>query len=84
MVDLDIGRPIWEQFYCVFPLVVVGTRDDDGGDDFAPKHLAMPMSWENYFGFICSPSHRTYQNIRQREEFTVTYVRPEQSVLAPL
>ncbi len=83
-IDLDADKPIWERFFTVHPLIVVGTREPDGSDDLAPKHLAMPLSWHNHFGFVCTPQHRTYQNIRREREFTVTYVRPSQSVLASL
>ncbi|NNM01394.1 MAG: flavin reductase, partial [Gammaproteobacteria bacterium] len=44
-IDLDVGASIWERFFTVFPLVVVGTLEEDGAADLAPKHLAMPMSW---------------------------------------
>jgi len=84
LIELDIEQSIWEQFFTVFPLVVVGTREADGRNDLAPKHLAMPMSWQNHFGFVCTPRHNTYQNIQRDGEFAVTYVRPSQSVLASL
>ena len=84
MVELDTGQSIWERFYSVFPLVIIGTREPDGADDLAPKHLAMPMSWKNHFGFVCSPGHRTYQNVAREKKFAVTYVRPNQTVLASL
>lgn len=83
-IDLDTDTPIWDRFFSVFPLVVVGTREPDGSDDLAPKHLAMPMSWQNYFGFVCTPRHRTYQNIAREKQFAVTYARPSQAVLASL
>ncbi len=84
LVRLDTDEPIWERFYTVFPLVVVGTREADGSDDLAPKHLAIPMSWKNHFGFVCTPSHHTYQNIQRGGQFAVSYMRPDQTVLASL
>lgn len=84
LVELDTNRSIWDRFFTVFPLVVIGTREEDGSIDLAPKHLAMPMSWEAHFGFVCTPRHRTYQNARRTHEFTVTYARPSQIVLASL
>jgi len=84
LVELDLDIPVWDRCFTVFPLVVVGTVEADGSLDLAPKHLAMPMSWENDFGFVCSPRHGTYQNIKRTGEFTVTYVRPTQTVLASL
>jgi flavin reductase (DIM6/NTAB) family NADH-FMN oxidoreductase RutF len=84
LIELDTGSSIWESFFTVFPLVVIGTREADGSDDLAPKHLAMPMSWQNHFGFVCTPRHNTYQNIRRDRQFSVTYMRPSQTVLASL
>ena len=84
LVELDPAESIWERFFSVFPLVVVGTREADGSDDLAPKHLAMPMSWSNHFGFVCTPRHSTYANIARQREFSVTYVRPSQTLLASL
>jgi flavin reductase (DIM6/NTAB) family NADH-FMN oxidoreductase RutF len=84
LIELDTSSSIWESFYTVFPLVVIGTREADGSDDLAPKHLAMPMSWNNHFGFVCTPRHNTYQNIQRDRQFTVTYMRPSQTVLASL
>ncbi len=83
-IDLDPGASIWERFFSVHPLVIIGSREADGSDDLAPKHLAMPMSWHNCFGFVCTPEHRTYQNIARTKEFTVTYARPSQTVLSSL
>lgn len=84
LVELDTSHSIWDRFFTVFPLVVIGTEEHDGTNDLAPKHLAMPMSWTTHFGFVCTPRHRTYQNIQRSGEFTVTYVRPSQLVLASL
>lgn len=84
LIELDPSSSIWEKFFTVFPLVVIGTREADGGDDLAPKHLAMPLSWGDHFGFVCTPRHNTYQNIQRTREFTVTYMRPSQAVLASL
>jgi flavin reductase (DIM6/NTAB) family NADH-FMN oxidoreductase RutF len=84
LIELDPSQSIWERFFTVFPLVIIGTRDEDGSIDLAPKHLAIPLSWDSHFGFVCAPSHRTYQNIRRTGEFTVSYARPSQVVLASL
>lgn len=84
LVELDPDDSIWERLFTVFPLVVVGTREADGSDDLAPKHLAIPMSWRNHFGFVCTPRHSTYGNIARQGQFGVTYVRPSQTVLASL
>jgi len=84
LVDLSLENSIWDRFYTVHPLVLVGTREEGGGTDLAPKHLAMPMSWQNHFGFVCTPAHGTYQNIKRTGQFAVTFVRPSQTVLASL
>ncbi len=84
LVTIDTDQPIWERFFTVFPLVVIGSREADGSYDLAPKHLAMPMSWENHFGFVCTPRHGTYQNIKREGVFTVSYPKPSQVVLASL
>ncbi len=84
VVTLETEIPIWERFFTVAPLVLVGTREPSGSYDLAPKHLAFPLSWDNYFGFVCTPRHRTYQNIRREGEFTVSYARPAQLVLTAL
>ena len=84
LVELDTRQPIWERFFWLAPLVLVGTREADGGHDLAPKHMAMPMSWKNYFGFVCTPRHRTYQNIQRDGMFTVSFPHPSQLVLTSL
>jgi len=84
LVELDAATPVWERFFWVAPLVLVGTMEADGRHDLAPKHMALPMGWENYYGFVCCPTHHTYTNIRRTGEFTVSYPRPGQLVLTSL
>src|SRR5262249_5397742 len=76
--------PIWDRFFGVFPLVIVGSRDEDGRDNLAPKHLAMPLGWDNHFCFVCSPRHSTYHNVRRTGAFTVSYPRLSEVLLAAL
>ena len=76
--SLDVSRPIWDQFFTIAPLVLVGTREPGGGDDLAPKHMVTPVGWQNFFGFVCTPRHGTYQNISREGVFAVTYPRPTQ------
>lgn len=83
LIPLATDRPIWDRFFGVFPLVIVGTREDDRYN-LAPKHLAIPMGWENYFAFVCSPRHSTYVNIRRHGVFTVSYPRPSEVLTASL
>jgi flavin reductase (DIM6/NTAB) family NADH-FMN oxidoreductase RutF len=84
LVSLDVNKTLWERFFYVSPLVIVGSREEDGSYDLAPKNMTMPLGWDNYFGFICTPKHRTYVNIKQSQSFTVTFPRPEQVVLTSL
>jgi flavin reductase (DIM6/NTAB) family NADH-FMN oxidoreductase RutF len=83
LIPLATDQPIWDRFFGVFPLVIVGSKEGDGFN-LAPKHLAMPMGWENYFCFVCSPRHTTYHNIRTHRAFTVSYPRPTEVLLASL
>ena len=68
----------------VHPLIIVGTVDQNGEIDFAPKHMAFPLGWKNHYGFVCTPNHKTYQNIKETGEFTVTFPSPEQVVLTSM
>ncbi len=79
-VELDVRVPVWERVFTVAPLVLVGTREPDGRFDLAPKHLAMPLGWQNHFGFVCTPRHSTYANALREHAFTVSYPRPAQLV----
>lgn len=72
LVDLSTEKPIWERFFLVAPLVLVATKEGEGFD-VAPKHLATPLGWENYFAFVCSPRHATYRNLEAHPEFTVSF-----------
>ncbi len=83
MVELDPAVPVWERVFTVAPLVVIGTKEGEGWD-LAPKHMAMPLGWEGYFGFACTPSHGTYQNVRRHGHFTVSFPGPEQVIVASL
>jgi flavin reductase (DIM6/NTAB) family NADH-FMN oxidoreductase RutF len=82
-VELSVGRDLWSRVFTIAPLVVVGTLEN-GGYDLAPKHMAMPLSWEGLYGFVCAPTHATYRNLVRHPEFTVSFPRPEQVVLASL
>jgi flavin reductase (DIM6/NTAB) family NADH-FMN oxidoreductase RutF len=84
LTTLPSDHTVWERVFTLNPLVIVGTRDVSRVADLAPKHLAIPMSWENHFGFVCAPRHRTFQNIVRTRVFTVSYPKPTQLVLASL
>lgn len=82
--ELDVTQAIWDRFFWVAPLVVIGTREPDGSFDLAPKHMATPLGWQNWFGFVCTPRHATYRNAVREGSFTVSFPRPEQLVHASL
>ena len=84
LVDIDTSEPVWERFFTVAPLVLIGSMDADGSLDMAPKHMVTPMGWQNYFGFVCAPSHATCANIQRTGEFTVSYPKPSQVLYASL
>lgn len=77
-VSIPIDTPVWDRFFTVAPLVIVGTREGGGGYDLAPKHMAMPLGWQNYYCFACSPRHATQHNVAATGEFTVSFPRPDQ------
>ncbi len=82
-IPLDITEPIWSHFFTVAPLVIVGTKEGVGYD-MAPKHMAMPMGFNNYFGFVCTPAHKTYHNVLNYNEFSVSYLLPKQIIQAAI
>jgi flavin reductase (DIM6/NTAB) family NADH-FMN oxidoreductase RutF len=79
LVELPLGRELWERVVLVAPLVLVGTKEADGWD-FAPKHMAMPLGWEGFYCFACTPAHATYRNVKAHPQFTVSFPRPDQVV----
>jgi flavin reductase (DIM6/NTAB) family NADH-FMN oxidoreductase RutF len=84
VVEVDTSVPVWDQFFTVAPLVLIGTIDEDGSLDLAPKHMVTPMGWQNYFGFVCTPRHHTCGNIERTGVFTVSYPKPSQVLIASL
>ncbi len=82
LVSLGTHHPIWDRFFWVAPLVVIGTREVSGEFDLAPKHMVCPLGWQNYFSFVCTPKHATYRNAQREKAFTVSYPRPDQVVIA--
>lgn len=83
-VDLDLDESLWERVFTIAPVVVVGTREADGSFDLAPKHLALPMGWGPWFGFVCAPHHATYRNVVRERAFSVSWPRPDQLLIASL
>lgn len=81
--SLDVSKPIWEHFFTIAPLVVIGSKEGDGYD-MAPKHMATPLGHSNFFGFVCTPRHSTYHNIKREGVFTVSFPKPNQVTLTSL
>jgi flavin reductase (DIM6/NTAB) family NADH-FMN oxidoreductase RutF len=46
--------------------------------------MVTPMGWQNYFGFVCTPTHSTCSNIQRTGEFSVSYPRPSQILFSSL
>jgi len=84
LISLDINEWLWDQFFMVAPLVLIGTREENGDIDLAPKHMVTPMGWKNYIGFVCTERHNTYKNIQRCGDFTVSYPRPSQLLFTSL
>jgi hypothetical protein len=42
LTELSTDRPIWDRVFSVAPLVIVGSKEERGQFDLAPKHLADP------------------------------------------
>ena len=47
-------------------------------------HMVTPIGFSNYLGFVCTPRHRTYHNIKKEKKFTVSFVKPSQILLTSL
>ncbi len=80
---LELKNGIWDRVFTIAPLVVIGTKEMEGYD-LAPKHMATPMGFGNYFGFVCTPRHGTYHNIKKTGNFSVSFPRPGQLVTTAL
>lgn len=83
LLELDPVLSVWNRVYTASSLVVIGTREGDAYD-LAPKHMAGPLGWEGWYGFVCTEAHATYHNARKTGAFTVSYPRPDQVVIASL
>ncbi len=80
---LDMQYPIWDRFLTIAPLVVIGTREEEG-IDLAPKHMVTALGHANYIAFVCTARHQTYHNVAHRGTFSVSFPKPDQVVLSSL
>ncbi len=83
ITQLNVKQSLWDQVFTIAPLVVVGTKENKGYD-LAPKHMVSPIGFGPYFGFVCTPRHGTFRNIRETGEFTVSFPKPDQLVFTSL
>lgn len=83
IVALDVEHPVWDRFFTVAPLVVIGTREPDG-HDLTQKHMATPLGWSNYFGFVCTEAHATYRNAVREGAFSVSFLEVGAAVVSSL
>ncbi len=76
LVSLKIDDELWEHVFVPSPLVLIGSLENDGSYDFAPKHrvFALPA----HFGFVCRPNHATWRNTVRERAFTVSWPGPRQ------
>ena len=84
VVEIGTSSPIWSRIFSIGPLALVGSKEPDGSFDLAPKHMAMPLGWQNYWCFVCTPRHGTYRNIERHPQFTASFPDPDQMVAASM
>lgn len=80
MIDITDDPNLWTRFFMVHTLLVIGSQEKDGGYNLAPKHMAMPLGFGPYLGFMGTPRKTTYRNIKREGVFTVSFPQPDQLV----
>ena len=66
------------RYFTLKPLILVTTLGTTGFPNVAPKTQAMDVGRrEQYFAFVCTPRHHTYQNAVANKEFVVNFPGPE-------
>lgn len=84
MIDIDVEKELWTACYTVHSLVIIGSKEESGAYNFAPKHMAMPLGFGPYFSFIGIREKSTYQNVKREGVFTVSFPNPNQLTLSSL
>lgn len=84
MMEIELDRNLWNRCYSAHTLVVIGSREEDGEYNLAPKHMAMPMGFSPFFGFMGTPRKSTYRNVKREGVFTVSFPSPDQVVTSSL
>jgi flavin reductase (DIM6/NTAB) family NADH-FMN oxidoreductase RutF len=65
-------------YFTIKPIILVTTLGRGGFPNVAPKTQCMSIGKrEEYFAFVCTPEHHTYQNVKANREFVVNYPGPE-------
>lgn len=83
LIQLNTQESIWDHVFIIAPLVVVGTKEGKFYD-LAPKHMATPVGFSNFFSFVCTPNHSTYHNVKKTGVFSISFPLPDQVVLTSL
>jgi len=66
-----------DQYFTIKPIILVTTLRRSGLPNVAPKTQCMSVGRrEEYFAFVCTPKHHTYQNAKADKEFVVNYPGP--------
>ncbi|MEX2435554.1 MAG: flavin reductase [Balneolaceae bacterium] len=84
MIEITDDPNLWTRFFMVHSLMIIGSKEKDGSFNMAPKHMAMPLGFGPYFGFMGTPRKNTYRNIKREKAFTVSFPGPDQVVFSSL
>lgn len=84
LVSLELEPPIWDRFFTVAPLVVVGTRNADGSYDLYTTHRGYPLGPTNLFAFLGPPDATATANAVRERAFAVSFLSPQQVVEASI
>lgn len=84
MHKIEVDENLWDRCYTVHSLIIIGSKEENGDYNLAPKHMAMPLGFSNYFAFMGTPRKSTYKNIKREKVFTVSYPRSSQVVVSSL
>lgn len=84
MIDITDAQGLWNRCFMVHSLVIIGSKEEDGAYNMAPKHMAMPLGFGPYFGFLGTERKKTYLNVQREKTFTVSYPKPDQVIISSL
>lgn len=84
LLSLELKQPLWSRFFSIAPVVLVGTRNEDGSQDLFTTHCVLPLANPNRFAVLVPPSTPTARNAAREGAFAVSFPRPGQVVEASL